>query len=482
MEVSAILEANEWAVKTYGSVRLLDKRRIQRAVQIASAMARDPMASIPKQMGGTAATKATYRFLESAKTSYEHLMRPHLSQTREQMQEKKRLLLIQDMTEVDYAHHPKTQGLGPIGNGRHQGYLLQSVLAVEPSRRQVQGIAAQEPFLRQPAPEGETSAQRDKRKEKESEVWQRQVEEIGRPPEGCQWIHTGDRGSDIFQFLRTCLKLGGDFLVRAKHDRRVDLLVDQGETPLPAGARRYGKQRPKGHDAPQHLFEVVRSWTASGERTLHLDGNHKRKERDAHLLMSWGTLRLWPPDGEAGKGEVPLVVTVVRTWEPEPPEGEEALEWLLLTSVQVENEEQAWERVEWYQMRWIVEDYHQCLKTGCQIEARHMQTYEGLRTVLGFLAPLAVRLLQLRAVAREQPDQPAQDVLPPDVVRVVAHLAHVAPSRLTVQKCWHRIAQAGGFLGRKGDGEPGWKTLWLGWLHIQTLLEGIHLASQLSLE
>jgi hypothetical protein len=445
-------------------------------------MARDPMASIPKQMGGQASAKATYRFLESGKTSYEHLMRPHLAQTKEQMQEKKRLLLIQDMTEADYAHHPKTQGLGPIGNGSHQGYLLQSVLAVEPSRKQVLGIAAQEPFLRQPAPEGETSAQRDKRKQKESEVWQRQAEAIGRPQEGCEWIHVGDRGSDIFQFLRTCLKLGCDFLVRVKHDRRVDLLVDQGETPLPPGARRYGKQRPAGTEAPQHLFDVVRSWEAAGERTLHLDGNHKRKERDAHLLISWGMLRLWPPDGEAGKGEAPLVVTVVRTWEPKPPEGEEALEWLLLTSVAVENEEQAWERVEWYQMRWIVEDYHQCLKTGCQIEARHMQTYEGLRTVLGFLAPLAVRLLQLRAAAREQPDQPAQDVLPKEVVQVVAHLAHVAPSRLTVQKCWHRIAQVGGFLGRKGDGEPGWKTLWLGWLHIQTLLEGIHLASQLSLE
>jgi hypothetical protein len=440
------------------------------------------MGSIPKQMGGQAASKATYRFLENAKTSYEHLIRPHLEQTRAQMQEKKRLLLIQDMTEADYAHHPKTQGLGPVGNGNHQGYLLQTVLAVEPGNKQVLGIAAQEPFLRQPAPEGETSTQRKKRKEKESQVWLRQVQEIGKAPAGCQWIHTGDRGSDIFAFLRLCLNLDCDFLVRAKHDRRVDLLVDQAETPLPPGARRHGKQRSKDHDEPQHLFDVVRSWQALGERTLHLDSNQKRKERDAHLKISWGTLRLWPPDGEAGKGEVPLVVTVVRTWEPEPPEGLEALEWVLLTSVPVECEEQAWERVEWYEMRWIVEDYHQCLKTGCQLEARHMQTYEGLRTVLGFLAPLAVRLLQLRAAARGQPDQPAQDVLPKEVVQVVAHLAHVDPSRLTVQKCWHRIARAGGFLGRKGDGEPGWKTLWLGWLHIQTLLEGIHLASQLSLD
>jgi hypothetical protein len=445
-------------------------------------MARDPMGSIPKQMGGQAAAKATYRFLESAKTSYEQLMVPHVTQTREEMQEKNRMLLIQDMTEIDYTHHPQTQGLGPIGNGSHHGYLLQSVLAVDPEKKEVLGLATQEPFLRQPAPEGETSTQRKKRKQKESEVWLRQVREIGMAPPGCQWIHVGDRGSDIFAFLRECLKFGCDFLVRVKHDRRVDLLIDQAETALPKGARRHGAQRPAGTGEPQHLFEVVRSWSSLGERTLHLDGNHKRKERDAHLKVSWGTLRLWPPDGEAGKGESPLVVTVVRTWEPDPPQGEEALEWLLLTSVSVENEEQAWERVEWYRMRWIVEDYHQCLKTGCQIEARHVQTYEGLRTVLGFLAPLAVRLLQLRSAARAQPDQPAQDVLPKEVVQVVAHLAHVAPSRLTVQKCWHRIAQAGGFLGRKGDGEPGWKTLWLGWLYIQTLLEGIHLASQFSLE
>jgi hypothetical protein len=482
MEVSEIMGANEWAVKTYGGMLLGDARRTQRAVQIASAMARDPMASFPKQMGGQAATKATYRFLESAKTSYEQLMLPHRKETREKMQQKKRTLLIQDMTEVDYSRHPKTQGLGPIGNGTHHGYLLQTVLAVDPDSKQVLGIAAQEPFLRQPAPEGETSTQRKKRKEKETQVWLRQAQEIGMAPQGCEWLHVGDRGSDIFEFLRECGKQECGFLVRVKHDRRVDLLVDQAETPLPAGARRHGNQRPAGQEAPQHLFEVVRNWKALGEQTLHLDGNHKRPERDAHLFISWGTLRLWPPNGEAGKGEVPLVVTVVRTWEPEPPDGEEALEWLLLTSVSVENEEQAWEHVEWYRMRWIVEDFHQCLKTGCQIEARQMQTYEGLRTVLGFLAPLAVRLLQLRAAAREQPDQPAQDVLPAEVVKVVAHLAHVAPSRLTVQKCWHRIAQAGGYLARKGDGDPGWKTLWKGWLYIQTLLEGIHLASQLSLE
>jgi hypothetical protein len=409
-------------------------------------------------------------------------MRPHLEQTKALMRQQKRVLLIQDMTEVDYEHHPKTRGLGPLGNGNHQGYLLQTVLAVEPSSKQVIGIAAQEAFLRVPAPPGETSGERDKRKQKESQVWQRQAQRIGAAPEGCEYIHVGDRGSDIFAFLRECQKQGCGFEVRVQHNRRVDLRVDQAEAALPAGARRYGSQRSAKHEPVRHLFDEVRSWPSMGQQTLSLDGNQKRNGREAKLSISWGTLRLWPPDGEAGKDERPMVVTVVRTWEAEPPEGVEALEWLLITSVATQSEEQAWERVQWYRMRWIVEDYHQCLKTGCQIEERQLQTFEGLRRLLGFLAPLAVRLLQLRSIARQEPERSAKEVLPPDVVKVVAHLARVSPDQLTTRRCWHRIAQAGGYLGRKGDGEPGWKTLWKGWFYIQTLLEGVSLASQLSLD
>ncbi len=482
MEEYSQQSAKEWAVMTYGLVRLGDQRRTERAVKLAGDLAHKPTALLPEQMGSHAATKAAYRFLQSPQVSYERLMRPHLEQTRELMKQQSRVLLIQDMTEVDFQHHPKTSGLSQIGNGTHQGYLLQSVLAVEPRSKHVLGLAAQEIFLRQPAPAGETSHQRDKRKEKESQVWQRQAKSIGQAPQGCEYIHVGDRGSDIFPFLRECQKQGCGFEVRVQHNRRVDLLVDQANAALPAGARRYGKQRSAKHEPVRHLFDEVRSWPSMGQQTLSLDGNQKRDGREAKLWISWGTLRLWPPDGEAGKDERPMVVTVVRTWEPEPPEGVEALEWLLITSVMVENEEQAWERVEWYRMRWIVEDYHQCLKTGCLIEERQLQTFEGLRRLLGFLAPLAVRLLQLRSIARQEPERLAQEVLPPDLVKVVAHLARVSPDQLTTRRCWHRIAQAGGYLGRKGDGEPGWKTLWKGWLYIQTLLEGVALASQLLLE
>ena len=475
MPTSTLLSPLLWAEATFSSVRLGDPRRDRRAVAIAHAMATETGASLPKQLHDEAALEATYRFLQSGHVSYEELIRPHVEATRQDCCEQGEVLLIQDTTEIDYQPHPKTSGLGPIGNGSHQGFLLQTVLAVVPNSRQVLGIAQQEPFLRQPAPPKETKQQRLQR-ERESQVWERSVQALGSPPEGVRWVHIGDRYSDIFSFLSLCREMQCDFLIRAAQDRCVDLLVEQAERPVPP--RSHHAERPS--PPALHLFEVVESWPAQATSTVEITASQKRKARTANVSLSWQPLRLLPPRGQESKGWHPLVVWVIHVWEPEPPEGVEALEWVLLSSLPTQTREQAEQRVDWYRARWMVEDFHQGLKTGCQIEQRQLQDYEGLRTILGLLAPMAVRLMQLRAASRQDPEQPASQVLPPDVVAVVAHLDHRPAETMTIQQCWHAIARYGGYLGRKSDGPPGWKTLWRGWLHIQTLLEGVHLAPLLS--
>jgi hypothetical protein len=475
MSPSMLLSPQQWAEATFGSVELGDPRRQRRAVAIAQAMARNTADSLPKQLHDGAALQAAYRFVHAGPVTYEALIGPHEEATRQECREHPTVLLIQDTTELDYQHHPKTSGLGPIGNGTHQGFLLQSVLAVEPGSRQVLGIAHQEPFLRKEAPPKETKAQRLKR-ERESQVWERSVQALGTPPEGVRWVHVGDRYSDIFSFLRLCRQRHTDFTIRASQDRCVDLLVEQAETPVLARSHHREHPRPPA----QHLFEVVASWTAQATSTVEITASQKRKARTAQVCLSWHPLRLLPPQSQESKGWHPLLVWVVHVWEPDPPEGVEALEWVLLTSVPTQSFEAAQERVDWYRARWLVEDFHQGLKTGCQIEQRQVQDYDGLRTLLGLLAPMAVRLLQLRAASRDDPEQPARQVLPADVVAVVAHLDQRAAETMTAQQCWHAIARYGGYLGRKSDGPPGWKTLWRGWIHIQTLLEGVHLAPLLS--
>src|SRR5712691_513242 len=430
MNSSTLLSATQWAEDTFGSVRLGDQRRTKRAVAIASALAHDPAASLPAQMQDSAALEAAYRFLQTPEVTYEKLMQPHLEQTREEAREQQQVLLIQDTTEVDYQQHPTTTGLGPIGNGTHHGFLLQTVLAVLPKSREVLGIAHQEPFLRQLAPKEETKRERLLRK-RESQVWERSVQALGTPPTGVQWIHVGDRYSDMFPFLALCRQQHCEFVVRAAQDRRVDLLVEQAEASVP---KRSHHRRPPGQESvgkPQHLFEVVRAWSAVGQQELNLPATKQRRARTAQVVISYGALRLLPPEEQQASHPRPLLVWVVHVWEPQPPEGVEPLEWVLLTSMPIQTVEQAWDRVDWYRARWIVEDYHQGLKTGCSIELRQLQSYESLRRLLGLLAPTAVRLLQLRAAAREHPEQLASEILPTDLVQVIALLAQVPAAALT---------------------------------------------------
>ena len=173
---------------------------------------------------------------------------------------------------------------------------------------------------------------------------------------------------------------------------------------------------------------------------------------------------------------------VMRVWEEQAPEGEEPLEWIRLPSVPTTTLEQAWERVDWYGYRWLVEDYHQCLKSGCRIEHRQGPPVDGLIRLLGLLSPLAVRLLQVRALAREDPQRPANAVIEPLMLAVLAQRSGHAPATMTVGtdlgRRWHAWVAS---LPRSHDGPPGWRTIWKGWLSLQTLLEGAHLAFHLRL-
>jgi hypothetical protein len=299
-------------------------------------------------MHGHAAVEAAYRLLQCPDVTYEQLIEPHLRQTREAAGKVQRVLLIQDTTEVDYQQYPTTSGLGHIGkHDGHQGFLLQSVLAVQPETREVLGLAHQEPFLRQPAPVGETNWQRQFR-QRESQVWERSVQAVGTPPQAVEWIHVGDRYGDMFAFLSLCRQMNCHFVVRAAQDRCVDLLVDKDQAPRARCSHHKARATQEPKAASLHLFEVVGSWASQDTADLKLEATKKRPARTAHLQISWGRVRLLAPENRKATRDLPpLVVWVVRVWEPNPPEGIEALEWVLLCSMCTQSAVQAWQRVDW---------------------------------------------------------------------------------------------------------------------------------------
>ena len=442
-----------WACQQWGTVSLGDRRLTERAVRIGTRLAAQPAASLPQQMADRAELVATYRLLDHPQVSHTALSQPHWTTTRRQAGEAELVLLVQDTTELDYTRYAAhLSGLGPIGNGGGQGLLLHSTLAVLPQPRQVLGLAHQQVFLRVPNPR--PTQKRRPKAERESRVWGEAVEAIGGPPLGRRWVVVADAGADVTALLLTARAQGVDVNIRLAAERR---LVDEAETE---------------DDSPTYLWPTVRSWEAQAGTWVDLPARRGCVARRAQLQVSFGAVTVRTPSPHA-----PLSLWVVRVWEVNAPTADEAIEWLLATSVAVDDARQALERVAWYTCRWVVEDYHQCLKTGCGIEQRDLETADRLRRLLGFLALVAVRLLQLRDAARLTPDAPATTVVEPRLVHLLAARLKREPQSLTVRAFWRGVAQLGGFLGRRRDGDPGWKTLWRGWLYLDTLAEGARLAS-----
>lgn len=458
MVAKAIMPPDLWAEQHFSEVELGDRRRAVRAVRVAAQMVRHPAASIPEQAGSWSETKASYRLFNEEEVTFEALCSPHWRSMRQLAGRYERVLMIQDTSCLDFTGHPAEEEMGPVGDHKGRGFMIHSTLAVNPDGPgEVLGLAYQMLFCRQPAPEKETRTER-KRRARESEIWRTSMREVGAPPSGRQWIHVCDRYPDDFETFETAGQVGVDFVIRAAQNRRAAL----------------------GHEASEaagHLLDLARSLEPSGGKALKLRSRPQRQPREAKLLVAFAPVTLFP-SWPAGKKAEALRFWVVRVWEPNTPEGEDPIEWVLLTTVPVTDLEGAVTIAFWYSLRWLIEEYYKCLKTGCSAEDRQLESVEGLRACIGLLAVVAVRLLQMKQYARIEPERPATACAPYGHVQVLAAYRNRSVEDWTIRDFWREVARLGGFLARKNDGEPGWQTIWRGWQKLDLMTIGAGLASE----
>jgi hypothetical protein len=463
MEQEPLQQAQDWAVETFSAAELGDPRRTDRLILVASALAANPSASLPHALETWGETQGAYRLLSDPAFSYEDILMPYWSQVYQEATQCPRTLLLGDTTEFDFTTHQALKGRGPVGNSKENiGFSLHTVLAMNPQPPQIMGCMSLEPFIRKLAPVGETKAQRKKR-ERESQVWERSVKHIGRVPENLQWIYVGDSGSDVYTFWQTCEELGYDFVLRVAQDRDVELPEKDGEATLDQ----------------KHLKTLARALPAMDAHVVSIPAQHHQPRREALLQMSFQQVQIQPPLHGAYLRKTALTAWVVRVWEPSPPEGQEPLEWILLSTLPIRDESFAWEVVQWYAWRWLLEDFHKALKTGCRMEQHNVQSMEAMWKLLAILTPIALRLLVIRQTAQQASDTPATAVVSQETIQVVILLDIRHRAILTVKQLWHAIARLGGYLDRKSDGPPGWQTLWKGWMRVMHTLEGVHLAALL---
>ena len=394
------LAQEEWCALELDGLDLGDRRLHRRAEQILRARWEHPQASFYGSFESWTPAKGAYGFIEHrrAPLSLKTLLQPHRQATMARMAAEPLVLLPQDTTTLNFSGLRQTTGLGPMGDAKTRGLWLHSLLAYRPDAVPL-GVLHAHCWAR---PEEEDAAQRGRNAEgideKESARWvvalQVGAAAARRMPQ-TQVVVLADREGDLYE-MHDAIQGGPPnlhTLIRAQHDRNLE-----------------------GH---QKLWAFMAALPVTDTRTLSLPRRHGQSARQATVEVRWSSVTLPAPLTGCKKSWPPLHMWALWVHEPQPPEGVEPLDWMLLSDLPIAEAQPAWQRVEWYRCRWGIEEWHRVLKTGCAAEQREFKTAEHLQRVLAFDLIVGWRVLACVKLGRALPQLPALTLYTQDELDVL---------------------------------------------------------------
>lgn len=441
-----------WAEEEFGAAALGDVRRTARLVQLASALGAQPQASVPQATEDSALRKAAYRFFGNQYIQAEAVLASHVQSTQRRMQAVPVVLAVQDTTLLDYSHAPATTGLGPLASAKQQGLVVHTTLALTPDHVPL-GLLQQQVWARDPDVRRAQDHKTRPLAEKESQKWLTSLEAVIAARAACpdtQFVSVGDREADVYDLFLVDRPVGVDLLIRAAQDRNVE-----------------------GPDS--YLWATMATAPVAATVEVQLGDRGGQPARLAELTVRWREVTLRPPKHRAHEHLPSVTVWAVWAIERSPPPDTEPVAWLLLTTVPITSTDAALERLAWYAARWGIEVWHKVLKSGCQIEQKQLGTAFRLTTCLTLYSVIAWRILYATMLARAVPDAPCTVLLDADEWQGLwcrIHRVAVAPATPpSLRQAVRWIGQLGGFLGRRGDGEPGVKAMWTGFQRLVDIAE-----------
>lgn len=426
--------------------------------------------SIPFACQDWTNTKAAYRFFSNPRVEEGDILNGHFAATRGRYDASEGpILLLQDTTEFTYQRRDPhavgftksvNSGRDKDGRLRHHavcGILMHSSLVVTQEGLPL-GLAAvkfwnREKFKGTAQLKRKINPTRVPIEGKESIRWlenlRQSVDLLGRPN---RCVHVGDRESDIYELYCLTKELGTHFLVRTVVDR----LAGDGERTVSTEMR-------AAQSAGTHQIEVRND---AGEISrVSLDVRFKR----LHVLPPIGKQKRYPP----------LDLTVIHATEIDPPSDRKPIEWKLLTDYEVENFEQAAEKLTWYAMRWKIETFHKILKSGCRAEDAKLRTADRLANLVAVFCIVSWRVLWLTMMARTAPNAPPTIALTNSEIKILDRLIGNSGNRGanpgTLQLYLTKLARLGGYLARASDHRPGPMVVWRGLRRLADIQLGVEI-------
>lgn len=439
-------EVDDWAEDEFGEADLGDKRLSNRLVSLVRDFYARPQASVPQACQSRAKTKAAYRFFEHPHMSMDKVLEQHYEATLGRVSQEGLVLAVQDTTTLNYTAHPATENLGPIGYRLDKGIglILHDTMTFNRDGTPL-GLLDVQCWAR----DGEDFGKKKRRhnvpiEEKESYKWLISFCKVAEAQKRCPettLVSVGDREADIYELFELALKdlSGPKLLVRASQNR----ILAEGQG---------------------HLWDKVSEQDISGIQEVYVPRRGRRPARVARLSVRFAEVTLKPPQKKKEHKELTLWAILAR--EEDAPEDVKPIEWMLLTTFRVTNFEEATEKVGWYAIRWGIEVYHRTFKSGCKIEERQLGHADRIETCLAIDMVVAWRIVHLTKLGRETPDVPCtvffEDAEWKALNTYITQNPTTPDQPLSLRDAIRMVASLGGFLGRKSDGEPGTKSLWIG--------------------
>jgi Transposase DNA-binding/Transposase DDE domain len=445
-----------------------DRRRTRRLARTAAAIARRPNAPLPAALKTDAAVQGAYRLVNNRRVDFKKLMALQGEITRLRAEEEcDDVLVLHDTTDCAFPHLDPAE-IGYLNTGK-AGFRLHTALVVDAARwRRPIGVVAAEVISRkQPR---RTASKRKQSgwdtvgaKDKEFDRWQRVLTAAEERLEAVDnVIHVADRESDSYELMSAAVAMSARFVFRVRVDRRGR---DAKESDGPWSTVKAIANRLEGRFEREVPLSARKAKSTPASNAAH----PRRHARVARLQFSATRVEVPRPAYLGAAFPETLALNLVHVVEPDPPDGEAPVEWLLYTTEPIRRVKDIERVVDIYRTRWLCEEFHGALKGGCAFEKREFESLHALLNVLVLSFPIACEILALRSGARTDDKRPATEVLSLDELAILRRISHYRLGKNpTVMDALLAVAALGGHLRRNGP--PGWKVLSRGMTELNTVV------------
>lgn len=463
----------------FSDLVLPDRRLSERVRSFVASAWQNPASSLPSMLQDAAGLEGAYRLVNNSRVTFAALQESHRARTVERIRGSNCVVVAHDTTDIE-TPYAAPEEVGYLNTGR-AGYRthISLALCVEPNRppRPLGVLSAQASFQSRAPGKPKKPTKRQAMVQSQDKAylrWERGIEAcVDVLGDGADIIHVADREADSYALFCKVLEVGHGCVFRLRNDRTARLADDEVMD-----------------DEWSSLSVIASEFEGSFERDVPLSkrgdkgivsrakAHPPREARCALLRYSAAAIELKRPRNlPTAQYPESLDLSLVRVWEPSPPAGETAVEWLLLTTESCETPAEILRVVDIYRARWVIEDFFKALKTGCLLEERQFESRHALLNLLALFLPIAVHLLLLRTYARDTPDAPASDVLSPLQLIVLRHLSHrPIPDDPTAAQALWALAGLGGHIAN--NGWPGWQVLGRAFVRLSQSLRTWELATE----